>query len=223
MQAEDCRPLRVLTVLEQLAHTQYAQTLAQLAQRTGLPKTSLLRILQSLEQAAYVMRVPGEGGYMPGPRAHHLAAGLLGSPHFLRASRHILGRLVGIIGESCNLFLALTPDVQRRQMLDRITLEALTPRTIADRARLESELQGIRSQRIGIDNEEFVRGMVAIAVPVQDEQGRVVAALACHAATAQRSMAELLQFAGPMREAAAEMAGLFGRNAWESSSEGGRS
>ncbi len=265
MQAEDCRPLRVLTVLEQLAHTQYAQTLAQLAQRTGLPKTSLLRILQSLEQAAYVMRVPGDGGYMPGPRAHHLAAGLLGSPHFLRASRHILGRLVGIIGESCNLtalagdtvqylsrvespepmrlqlrmeigarvplhctasgklFLALAPDVQRRQMLDRITLEALTPRTIADRTRLEAELQGIRSQRIGIDNEEFVRGMVAIAVPVQDEQGHVVAALACHAATAQRSMAELLQFAGPMREAAAEMAGLFKRNARESSSEGERS
>lgn len=257
MQADDCRSLRVLTVLEQLAHTHYAQTLAQLAQRTGLPKSSLLRILQSLEQAAYVMRVPGDGGYMPGPRAHQLATGLLGSPHFLRASRHVLGRLVGIIGESCNLtalagdtvqylsrvespepmrlqlrmeigarvplhctasgklFLALAPELQRRQMMDRIALHALTPRSLVDRTRLEEALDSIRSQRIGIDNEEFVRGMVAIAVPVYDEHEQLVAALACHAATAQRSMAELLQFAGPMREAAEEMAALFRRPALE--------
>ncbi|WP_202411688.1 IclR family transcriptional regulator [Paracandidimonas lactea] len=251
MDDDGARPLRVLTVLEQLANTQYPQTLAQLTQRTGLPKTTLMRMLHSLEKAAYVARMPGDMGYAPGPRINHLAASVLRAPHFLRACRHVLGRLVAIIGESCNLtapmgdavhylarvesaeplrlqlhmeigshvplhctasgklFLALAPELQRRQILDRIELPRYTPKTLCDRQALERELRRIRGQGIGVDDEEFVRGMVAIAVPVYDDNDQVLAAIACHAPTAQRTMAELLGYIAPMREAAHEMSAVF--------------
>jgi DNA-binding IclR family transcriptional regulator len=40
----------------------HPQTLTQLAQRTGLPKSSLLRTLNDMERASYVTRLPGRGG-----------------------------------------------------------------------------------------------------------------------------------------------------------------
>ncbi len=39
----------------------HPQTLTQLAQRTGLPKSSLLRTLNDMERASYVTRLPGGG------------------------------------------------------------------------------------------------------------------------------------------------------------------
>lgn len=245
------KSLRVLAVLEQLSQAQYPQTLAQLAHRTGLPKSTLMRMLHSLEKAAYVARMPGDIGYVPGPRSHHLAARILGTPHFLRACRHVLGRLAAITGESCNLtapagdsvnylarvesseplrlqlhmevgahvplhctasgklFLAMAGDLQRHQILDRIQLEPYTPNTICDRRALETELQRIRKQGVGVDDEEFVRGMVAVAVPVHDRQEHVLAAIACHTPTARRSMADLHGYIKPMQDAAAEMAAVF--------------
>lgn len=251
MNDDSSRHLRVLVVLEQLANTMYPQTLAQLAQRTGLPKTSLMRMLGTLEQSAYVTRMPGEIGYVPGPRAHNLATSVLRTPHFLRACRGVLGKLVGIIGESCNLtalagdavhylarvessdalrlqlhleigvhvplhctasgklFLANTPRHYLRQILDRIELTAMTPKTITHRKTLETELERIRLQNIGIDDEEFVRGMVAIAVPVFHNQDTIIAAIACHAPTAQKSLSELLEFTAAMQKASVEMSAIF--------------
>lgn len=250
MTDDSSRHMRVLAVLEQLANTMYPQTLAQLAQRTGLPKTSLMRMLNTLERSAYVTRMPNEIGYVPGPRAHCLAVSVLQTPHFLRACRSVLGKLVAITGESCNLtamagdavhylarvespdalrlqlhldigvhvplhctasgklFLAATPRHYLLQILDRIELTALTPKTITSRKMLEAELERIRLQNIGIDDGEFVRGMVAIAVPVLDSRNTIVAAIACHAPTAQKSLSELMEFTGPMQKASAEMSAI---------------
>ncbi|TEA79858.1 IclR family transcriptional regulator [Allopusillimonas ginsengisoli] len=255
MEEGSSRHLRVLNVLEQLANTLYPQTLAQLAQRTGLPKTTLMRMLQALESAAYVTRMPGDLGYVPGPRASQLSLHVLRTPHFLRACRHVLGKLITITGEACNLtapagdavhylarvespdlqrlqlhmeigahvplhctasgklFLAFAPDIERQQILNRVALKALTPKTIVDRQQLDAELRHIRSLGIGIDNEEFVRGMVAIAVPVHDAQEQVIAAVACHAATAQKSLQELLEYTEPMRQAAKAMTAVLSAQA----------
>ena len=252
MQDEVPRSLRVLAVLEHLANSQHPQTLAQLTHRTELPKTTLMRMLQSLEKSGFVLRMPGDMGYVPGPRIQYFATRVLSTPHFLRACRHVLGRLVAITGDSCNLtapagdavrylarvessehlrlqlhmevgsdvpmhctasgklFLALMPEVQRKGVLDRIELSSYTPKTILERPTLESALKRIRIQGVGVDDEEFVRGMVAIAVPVQDPQGNVLAAIACHTPTAQRSMTKLMDYVEPMRKAAREMAEVFG-------------
>ncbi len=109
---------------------------------------------------------------------------------------------------SGKLFLAFTPQPEYGQVLARMDLTRMGPKTITHRGDLESELQWIRARDMGIDNEEFVVGMVAVAVPVRNPQGQMIAALACHAPTAQVSLENLMTHSVPMREAAAQLSGI---------------
>lgn len=244
--SQNDRYLRIPVLLEQMARARHPQTLAQLTQRLGLPKTSLMRILDALEGAGFVVQAPGERGFVHGPRAVRLALGILGTTHFSRAARAILGRLVEATGESCNLttpvgdrmrylervdtshplrlnmevgahvplhctasgklMLASMDSATRAQTLDRLVLSRCTPRTLTDRHQLEQALVVIGQQRIGTDQEEFIQGMVAVAVPVLDARGHMMAALACHGPTARVSFRSLMDAVPLMRDAAAAMA-----------------
>jgi AraC-like DNA-binding protein len=50
-QQEAARSLRALIVLEHLARAQHPPTLAQLAQRLDMPKTTLMRLLAAMQRA----------------------------------------------------------------------------------------------------------------------------------------------------------------------------
>nr|WP_245179437.1 IclR family transcriptional regulator [Cupriavidus sp. LEh25] len=264
---DDARSLRALTVLASLARAQHPQTLSQLAQRLHVPKATLMRLLAAMERAGFVVRMPAERGFVPGPGASALALQTLRSPPVLRECRAILARLVANLGETCNLtaldgdrvlyvervetheplrlqlspgihvplhctasgklFLAAMSRLERRQMLGRLALTRNTPRTLSDLASLEAELDRLGTRAIGVDHEEFVRGMCAVAVPVLEpvpksgagagagpgsEVGpkparrQVVAAIACHAPTARVSMDALLKAVPMLQGAADEMA-----------------
>src|SRR5690625_1166738 len=97
------RTVRVLRVLERLSAAGHPQTLSQLTQSTGVPKSSLMRMLDELEQYHYIVRVPGKAGYVTGHKVHHLALVTLQAPELLRACRDVLRRLVATTGETCNL------------------------------------------------------------------------------------------------------------------------
>lgn len=112
---------------------------------------------------------------------------------------------------SGKLFLAFAHESDRRQLLERLALEPLTPKSITSHERLDAELRHIRAQEISVDDEEFIRGMVAIAVPVKDANGQVLTAIACHAPTAQKTLRELLEHSEAMNAAAQEMAKVFSR------------
>jgi IclR family transcriptional regulator, acetate operon repressor len=56
-------------------------------------------------------------------------------------------------------------------------LEALTPATITDRARLHRELEAIREQGYATLVDELEPGLSAVAAPVRDRGGAVIAAL----------------------------------------------
>lgn len=110
---------------------------------------------------------------------------------------------------SGKLFLAHLPAAERRLVLSRLSLKRMTHRTLTEQGLLEAELDRLAARGIGIDNEEFVRGMVAIAVPVVDAaSGRVLAALAAHAPTARANLNDLLEAVPRMRETALKLAPL---------------
>lgn len=56
-------------------------------------------------------------------------------------------------------------------------LESMTPATISDRRRLERELEAVRDQGYATIVEELELGLCAVAAPVRDRGGDVVAAL----------------------------------------------
>lgn len=69
---------------------------------------------------------------------------------------------------SGKLFLAYMPPAQRNRLLDLLRYQGYTPNTITTRIRLEAELARVRAQGYALDNEEYLDGLVCIAVPVFD-------------------------------------------------------
>ncbi len=243
--AAEMRGLRVLRLIEHLALANHPQTLSQLAARTGIPKATMMRTLDSLEQLGYVLRTPIERGYVLGPAAAGLALSTLRNNALMRACRAILSNLVAAIGETCNLtipagndvlyvdrvdtaellrlhlppgthapmhctasgklFLSRLPLLAQRKLLSLMSLKRLTPKTITDIDLLSAELKRLAVRGMGIDNEEFVRGMVAIAVPISAPDGRTVAAVACHAPTARQSLDQLMEYVPKLKAAALKL------------------
>lgn len=107
---------------------------------------------------------------------------------------------------SGKLFLSQMGTAERRGLIARLRLERLTPQTICRADDLERELDRLAARAIGIDDEEFIRGMVAVAVPVRDKHGQCVAAVACHAPTARLRLEDLLSNLPALRLAADRIA-----------------
>ncbi|TXH35741.1 MAG: IclR family transcriptional regulator [Burkholderiaceae bacterium] len=103
---------------------------------------------------------------------------------------------------SGKLFLSSMSLLERRRLLANLALTRYSPHTLVDMAALEAELARNARLGLGIDNEEFVRGMIAVAVPVLGEGGKAVAAIACHAPTARISLDDLMVKVPNMRGAA---------------------
>jgi IclR family pca regulon transcriptional regulator len=87
------------------------------------------------------------------------------------------------------LLAGLLPEEQDR-LLSRLRLERLTPRTLTNPEALRTELARVRSQGWSLVNQELEDGLRAIAAPVRDPSGRVVAAVnvSAHATRTLESM-----------------------------------
>ena len=99
-------------------------------------------------------------------------------------------------------FLAGLPKQARMKMVTALQLNKLTPNTIDSREKLLEELRVVSKQGFAIDNEEFMEGMLAIAVPVADKQGRFHAAVAFHGPALRLSVDGLVSKKGVLLRAA---------------------
>jgi IclR family acetate operon transcriptional repressor len=77
---------------------------------------------------------------------------------------------------SGKVFLAHMPEAERQQILAR-PLEALTPRTVTDPARLRRQLEEVRVRGYATIQDELEKGLNAVAAPVRQANGDVVAAV----------------------------------------------
>lgn len=94
---------------------------------------------------------------------------------------------------SGKLFLAHMPAAQRKALLDTLPLPAHTSTTLTTRESLDAELIQIMKQGYAVDAEEFVEGLVCVAVPVAQSGSKAVrCALAVQAPAARLSLNELL-------------------------------
>lgn len=107
---------------------------------------------------------------------------------------------------SGKLFLALMPPARRRRLLAAAPLKRLTPRTITDEHSLLRELGRIRADRIGTDDEEFLTGLTAVAVPILDVRQRVLATVAVHAPTSRMTITRARTHVPALRRAATKLA-----------------
>ena len=110
---------------------------------------------------------------------------------------------------SGKLFLAFMPAKQRTKLISAAPLKRYTERSITDIAYLEEELKRIKSEGIGVDNEEFVPGMVALAVPVFNSANQICFTVAVHAPSIRKSLGVLRQYIPSLKRAAATMASFY--------------
>jgi DNA-binding IclR family transcriptional regulator len=151
--------------------------LLRLAQR-GLPDANIVELAD--EALRWLADASGEtiNLAVPGPvGVEHLAQ---------RDSRHFVG-VTSWVGRRVPLHCAANGKVflafGAAPIPDR--LEALTPHTITDRARLDAALEQVRARGYATAVDELELGLAAIAAPVRGAGGSVVAALSISAPTAR--------------------------------------
>ena len=103
------------------------------------------------------------------------------------------------------LLLAHLPSRTRKRIIEAAPLSRFTDHTITDEADLELELKGIRRNGFATNNSENVWGLIAVAVPICDDGGRVIAGLALHAPDARMDVKGAEQRLPTLRAAAAKL------------------
>lgn len=109
---------------------------------------------------------------------------------------------------SGKMYLSQLDGSARQRILGRLHLSKHTEATIVDINALERELQKIREQGFATDNEEFIEGLVAVAVPICDPGGRFCAGLALHAPKFRMTMDEAISKLPLLRATADQIEGL---------------
>ena len=107
------------------------------------------------------------------------------------------------------LLAHLDPKACARLLRSR-KLVARTSNTITRVADLEAELEKVRTQDFGLNDQENFDGIVAVAVPIRDAQERVVAALTMHGPLPRVSLQRCHEILPRLRLAAQRIA-----RAWE--------
>lgn len=109
---------------------------------------------------------------------------------------------------SGKMYLSTLKASHLERYLGAAKLAARTPSTIIDRDRLRDEIALTRERGYGVDNEEFMVNMVALAVPIADDQGRLLSTLSFHAPAMRVSVEAAAGHFERLRAAAAELSKL---------------
>lgn len=109
---------------------------------------------------------------------------------------------------SGKLFLAMMTPKPRNAMIDQLSLKPMTEHTITAASALRKECDAIAAAGYAVDHEEFIAGLLAIAVPVRDTNGSVRAALAVHAPRSRLSLEQGLTQLPALQAAALRMGKL---------------
>ena len=93
----------------------------------------------------------------------------------------------------------------RETFVRNLALDAHTDATLTDPGKLLDELHQTAERGYALDQEEFMQGMVAIAVPVMDTEGRFLAALAFHGPTQRVSRDSAVARLDVLQQAASQL------------------
>jgi DNA-binding IclR family transcriptional regulator len=110
---------------------------------------------------------------------------------------------------SGKLFLSTYGDRALDTVLASLDLTPEGPNCATTPGVLRQRLDEIRAAGYSWDNEEFMAGMIAFAVPIRDPGGRFIAALAFHAPMQRISFEDGRQHVATLRDGAARIEALF--------------
>jgi DNA-binding IclR family transcriptional regulator len=206
----------------------------EIARRLGLSPSTVYRALTTLADEGLVERDPDSDRYRLSVGVVALAGPLLANLDIRDVARPYLEHLALACRESVNLGVwnrveainieqvpgpgvikHLAPLGRRNQprdvheVLDR-GLQRFTERTIVDPAVLREELARVRGEGYALNDEELLPELVAVAAPVFDHRGRVVAAVSISAPSFHVPVERVAFFAALVKDAAGEISRRMG-------------
>lgn len=206
---------RAISILQVLARNGGAGV-TQLGNELGMHKSTIFRLLATLEARGLVEQSAMRGEYRLGYGVVQLAAGATRKHDLSLVSRPVCQRLAESVGETVNIAIS---DGDRVVSIDQVIgsatvttvnwvgqsspmhatsagkvflanmpagdtlriissgLERYTDRTITDAAALEEQLATIREEGFSYTVEENEVGLSAVAAPIRDLDGKVIAAV----------------------------------------------
>ncbi len=208
---------RAVQVLEILAGSHTGHSLADLSRQTGIPKSSLFRILLTLEKVSIVQLDRTRNVYNLGMKLidwgnralEKIDLKSITHPHVVRMAHETReSYYVAVLDENEVIIIdrADTPEIWRmvarlgqrspvhatasgqvlvaevgEEALDlivgRSAFKRFTPRTLTSVSRLKERLKEVRRTGYVVADAEYKPDLCAIAVPIRDHHGKVVAAL----------------------------------------------
>lgn len=109
------------------------------------------------------------------------------------------GRMPAHATSMGKVLLAGLPDAELEAYLTTAKLERHKPKTITDPDALREEIQRVRTQGYATVDEELEDGLVAIAVPIHDRAGNVIAAINLSTHVARRSVESVRELLKPLQ------------------------
>ncbi len=106
---------------------------------------------------------------------------------------------------SGKLYLSTLPKTKRRAVINKLQLERHAKNTITDPDALLEELDNIEKRQVSIDNEELYDDIIAIAVPIEDKQGRFYSSLAIQAPVSRIKTEDSERYIPLLRDAARDL------------------
>lgn len=126
----------------------------------------------------------------------------------LRFYLHPGSRVPAHCSSSGKLFLAQMSPAQRRRLLAHMPLTKYTNKTQDDPVKLEQELDIVRRNGYAIDDEEFLPGLLCVAVLVPSSTGRSNLAVAIQAPIMRLTHEKALHFLPALQRAAQALAAI---------------
>ncbi len=79
------------------------------------------------------------------------------------------------------MYLSTMNSARRDRIIANTRLKRYTANTLMSQSALAADLAATAARGYALDNEEYIQGMVALAVPIKDRHGRLYATLSFHA------------------------------------------
>ncbi|WP_422368434.1 IclR family transcriptional regulator [Pelagibius sp.] len=208
---------RALTILEAFAEGAGELSLAELAARTGFYKSTILRLIASLERFGYILRTPA-GRYRLGPSLARLGVLYRDERNLEPILRPALRRLRDDSGETASLYVGsgltrtcLYRENSVRELRHHLEEGARLPlalgaagkvlRAYADEA--DETLRRVRRDGYALSLGERDPNIAAVAVPLLDGTGRLLGALCLSGLAAQFTLGHQRRCRDLLLEAAA--------------------
>lgn len=240
---------RAAAILRSFTNTDSELGVTTLSRQFGLHKSTVSRLLSTLQQEGFVEKNPETGRYRLGMTLVTLAGIVLERLDVREVARPYLNDLARRTQETVNitvlsdnecmniggaasprpiqyigrmgrrtplhctsagkLLLAYLPPEERQRLIPG-QLPRYTGKTIVDREILVQVLEQIRQQGYAISHEEHQEGLSAVAAPIFDHTGRVVAAVVVSGPTYRIGANEVEAIVGAIQKTARDISTQLG-------------